>query len=190
MTFMRVIWLLIGLFWMITELRLIRKMAFNHQNVIDGERHSQSWLWLSVVGSLILALFYKNMAWLPIPIEYVLRQWLAIIICATGLGLRYWAVVKLGRFFSTHVSIQNQHNLITDGPYKWIRHPAYTGVLLALAGAGLAMGDFLALLVLTTIPFATFKLRIGIEEKLLIKQFGPQYLAYLHKTYKLLPPFY
>lgn len=190
MTSVRIIWFLIALLWMIAEIRLIRKVAINNQHIIDGERHSQGWLWLSVIGSISLALFYKHLAYLPIPIEYMTRQWLAIMLCATGLGLRYWAVLRLGCFFSTHVLIHNQHQLITDGPYKWIRHPAYTGLLLALAGAGLAMGDFLALLLLTVIPFFAFKLRIAMEEKKLIKQFGQQYLVYLHKTYSLLPLFY
>jgi protein-S-isoprenylcysteine O-methyltransferase Ste14 len=190
MTSVRIIWLLIALLWVIGEIRLVRKVASKKQHVIDSEQRSQGWLWLSVIGSLSLGLFFKNMAWLPIPIEYMTRQWLALVLCATGLGLRYWAVVRLGRFFSTHVLIHNQHQLITDGPYKWIRHPAYTGLLLALAGAGLAMGDFLALLLLTVMPFFAFKLRIAMEEKKLIKQFGQQYLVYLNKTYRLLPLLY
>lgn len=190
MTSVRIIWLLIGVLWMIAEIRLVRKVAKNSQDVIDAERRSQGWLWLSVIGSISLALLFKSLAWLPIPIEYLSRQWLAIMLCASGLGLRYWAVVRLGRFFSTHVLIQHQHQLITDGPYRWIRHPAYTGLLLALAGAGLAMGDFLALLLLTLIPFIAFKIRIAMEEKTMTKQFGQQYLVYSNKTYKLLPLFY
>lgn len=190
MTSVRIIWLLIGVLWMVAEIRLVRKVAKNCQDIVDGEQRSQGWLWLSVMGSISLALLFKNLAWLPIPMEYLSRQWLAITLCAIGLGLRYWAVVNLGRFFSTHVLIQHQHQLITHGPYQWIRHPAYTGLLLALAGAGWAMGDFLALLLLIVIPFFAFKTRIAMEEKKLIKQFGQQYLVYLNKTYKLLPPFY
>ncbi len=190
MTSVRIIWLVIALLWVIAEIRLVRKVTINTQDVIDGERRSQGWLWLSVMGSITLALFSKHFAWLPIPIEYMTRQWLALGLSAVGLGLRYWAVLRLGFFFSTHVLIHNQHQLITDGPYKWIRHPAYTGLLLALAGAGLAMGDFVALLLLTVVPFFAFKLRIAMEEKKLIKQFGQQYLVYLDKTYRLLPLFY
>lgn len=190
MASVRIIWLLIGVLWMVAEIRLVRKVAKNCQDVIDGERRSQGWLWLSVMGSISLALLFKNLAWLPIPIEYMSRQWLAITLCATGLGLRYWAVVNLGRFFSTHVLIQHQHQLITHGPYQWIRHPAYTGLLLALTGAGWAMGDLLALLVLTVIPFIAFKSRIAMEEKTMTKQFGQQYLVYSDKTYKLFPLLY
>lgn len=190
MTAVRILWLLIGLCWVMAEIRLIRKAAINNKDIIDGENLSQRWLWLSVIVSVCLALVFKTLAWLPIRIEYMPRQWLALVLFSIGLGLRYWAVRMLGQFFSTHVSIQNQHQLITDGPYRWISHPAYTGLLIALAGAGLAMGDVLALLLLTVLPFFAFKSRIAIEEKILIKQFGNQYLDYLDKTYKLLPLLY
>jgi protein-S-isoprenylcysteine O-methyltransferase Ste14 len=190
MTAVRILWLLIALFWVTAEIRLIRKAAVDNQDIIDGENRSQRWLWLSVIGSVCLAMVFKTLAWLPIPIEYLPRQSLALLIFAIGLGVRYWAVLTLGRFFSTHVLIQNQHQLITAGPYRWIRHPAYTGLLIACAGAGLAMGDVFALLMLTILPFLAFKSRIAMEEQKLIKQFGSQYLEYLNKTYKLLPLLY
>lgn len=190
MTPVRIIWLLIGCLWVVAEVRLARKVAKNDRDIIDGERRSQGWLWLCVIVSVCLAMVFKALAWLPIQIDYTPRQWLALLLFSIGLGLRYWAVLTLGRFFSTHVLIQNQHQLITDGPYRWIRHPAYTGLLIAFAGAGLAMGDVLALLLLTVLPFFAFKARIVMEEKKLIKQFGRQYLDYLHRTYKLLPLLY
>ena len=190
MTSVRILWLLIGLSWVIAEIRLIRKTATEDDDVVDGENRSQRWLWLGVIVSVCLAMVFKALAWLPIQIDYMPRQWLALLLFSIGLSLRYWAVLKLGRFFSTHVLIQNKHQLITDGPYRWIRHPAYTGLLIAFAGAGLAMGDVFALLLLTVLPFFVFKARISLEEKKLIKQFGKQYLDYLNKTYKLLPLLY
>ncbi|MDD2762062.1 MAG: isoprenylcysteine carboxylmethyltransferase family protein [Methylomonas sp.] len=190
MTSVRIIWLLLGLFWVVAEIRLARKAEKNSRDIIDGERRSQGWLWLSVIVSVCLAMVFKTLAWLPIRIDYLPRQWLALLLFSVGIGLRYWAVLKLGRFFTTHVLIQNQHRLITDGPYRWIRHPAYTGLLIALSGAGLAMGDVFALLLLTVVPFFAFKSRIAIEEKKLIEQLGGQYLDYSNKTYKLLPLLY
>lgn len=190
MTAVRILWLLIGILWMVAEIRLADKVAKTGHDIIDGERRSQGWLWLSVMVSVGLALIFKSLAWLPIPMDYLPRQWLALLCCAFGLSLRYWAVRKLGRFFSTHVLIQNQHQLITDGPYRWIRHPAYTGLLMAFAGAGWAMGDVLALLLLTLVPFFAFKARIAIEEQKLIKQFGKQYADYADNTYQLIPLVY
>lgn len=190
MTSMRIIWLLLGVVWVVAEIRLARKAAKNAEDVVDGERRSQGRLWLSVIVSICLAIRFKTLAWLPIPIDYLPRQWLALVLFAIGLSLRYWAVLTLGRYFTTHVLIQNQHQLISDGPYRWLRHPAYSGLLIAFAAAGLAMGEVLALLVLTLLPFFAFKSRIAIEEKKLLKQFGRQYEAYLNNTYQLIPFLY
>jgi protein-S-isoprenylcysteine O-methyltransferase len=190
MTSVRILWLLIGLFWVIAEVRLIRKTATDVKDIVDGENRSQRRLWLCVSGSVCLAMVFKILAWWPIAIDYMPRQRLAWAILAIGLGLRYWAVRSLGRFFSTHVTIQDRHQLITDGPYRWIRHPAYSGLLIALAAAGLAMGDMVALLVLTVLPFFAFKSRIEVEEQKLAKRFGSRFLDYSNKTNKILPRLY
>lgn len=190
MTSLRILWLSLSLVWVIAEIRLIRRTAVDNNDIIDGEKHSQGWLWLWIISSICLALIFKILAYLPIQIEYIPRQCLALLIFSAGLSLRYRAVIKLGRFFSTHVLIQNKHQLIMDGPYRWIRHPAYTGLLIAFAGAGLAMGDFFSLLSLTVLPCFAFQSRIAIEENKLIKQFGMHYLNYCNKTYKLLPLIY
>jgi protein-S-isoprenylcysteine O-methyltransferase len=186
----QIIWLCIGLVWIVAEILLSRKTKLYRRETAHGERNSQTWLWLSVLSSLILALLFKTIAWLPIPLEYVLRQCLGAFLCLNGLALRYWAVVTLGRFFSTHVMIINQHQLIVLGPYRWLRHPAYAGLLLALGGAGLAMGDFIALMLLTVAPLCAFHARIDIEETMLREKFGEEYAVYAKKTCKLLPRLY
>jgi protein-S-isoprenylcysteine O-methyltransferase len=190
MTSVRIIWLILCLFWIISEIRLARTSSPNQPTVMHSELQSQRWLWLSVLGSLIFALGFKQLAWLPLPIHYLPRQLLAIVLFSGGLGLRYWAVSHLGRFFTTHVTIQQQHRLITSGPYRLIRHPAYTGLLLALAAAGIAMGDLLALLFLTLPTFYTFSLRISIEERMLQQKFASLYQDYCKTSWRLLPWLY
>jgi protein-S-isoprenylcysteine O-methyltransferase Ste14 len=96
----------------------------------------------------------------------------------------------LAEFFTTHVAIQHQHLLIVDGPYRYVRHPAYTGLLLALFAAGLAMGDIFALLLLLLTSFWALAARIAIEEKMLLDKFGNRYVDYCNSTWKLLPGLY
>jgi protein-S-isoprenylcysteine O-methyltransferase Ste14 len=132
-------------------------------------------------------MLFKTLAWIPIPLPYLPRQIVALILFLAGLCIRYAAVGRLGRFFTTNVSIHNEHVLIIDGPYRWVRHPAYTGLLLALVAAGVALGDAIALLLLTVPSFLAFKFRIAIEEKLLNKKFGTAYRDYSNSTAKLLP---
>ena len=186
----RIIWLCIAAVWLVAEIRLSRRSKSGQQQIPPGAQHSETWLWLSVGGSLLFALWFKTLAWLPLPLDYLLRQVLGCLLCLSGLGLRYWAVVTLGGFFSTQVVMIDQHQLIMLGPYRLLRHPAYAGLLLALAGVGLAMGDWLALLLLTVTPFCAFRARIRIEEKMLREKFGEAYAVYAKNTYKLLPLLY
>lgn len=187
MTSVRIIWLLICLLWVGAEIHLARRPVPHQQTLVTSERRSQNRLWLSMLLSLGLAAIFKQLSWLPMPIAYLPRQLLAVLALGGGLGLRYWAISQLGRFFTTHVTIQQQHNLIQSGPYRLLRHPAYTGLLLAFAAAGLAMGDYLALLLLTLLPFQALASRIALEEQMLERAFGDDYRHYCKSTWKLIP---
>ncbi|MCQ8104780.1 isoprenylcysteine carboxylmethyltransferase family protein [Methylomonas sp. SURF-2] len=190
MTSARLVWLVLCLGWVAAEIRLARQTRRNGQNIVTGERRTQNWLWLSILTGLGLALLFKQLAWFPLPPSYLPRQLLALAAFGGGLSLRFWAVQHLGRFFTTHVTIQQRHRLITSGPYRAIRHPAYTGLLLALTAAGWAMGDFLALLCLTLPVFWGFRLRIDIEEGMLRERFGDSYREYCRNSWRLLPWLY
>ncbi len=190
MTSIRIMWLFLCLVWIAAEIGLAHASAADNSKILASERRSQWLLWLSVLAGLGLALLFKNLGWVPIPIEYLPRQCLAMVFFAAGLYLRYRAVTKLGGFFTTHVSIQHRHRLIVDGPYRWLRHPAYTGLLLALFAAGLAMGDTLALLLLMVATFWAVASRITIEEQMLRDGFGKTYTDYCRTTWKLLPWLY
>ncbi|MDZ4151094.1 isoprenylcysteine carboxylmethyltransferase family protein, partial [Methylicorpusculum sp.] len=106
------------------------------------------------------------------------------------LALRASALLNLGRFFSTTVITHSEHQLIETGPYRWLRHPAYTGLLISFFAAGLAMGDMLALLVLLApITFVLYQ-RIQIEEQWLLGHFGEAYTLYCLRTKALIPWLY
>lgn len=187
MTSIRFLWLFISLAWLLFEIKLICSNQLDHDQMLMMENNSRRWLWLILLASFVLAMLMKNLAILPIPIPYLPRQGLAIVLFVAGIGLRMTAINQLKHLFTTHVTIQHGHRLITNGAYRWVRHPAYSGVLLALFAAGLAMGDFIALLVLTLLPLLAFNRRIAIEETLLIQQFSTAYLDYSQRTKKLVP---
>jgi protein-S-isoprenylcysteine O-methyltransferase len=104
-----------------------------------------------------------------------------------GIGLRLWAVRTLGRFFRTVVHIQDHHQLLSDGPYRLLRHPSYAGTLLTLAGVGLAMGNWLSCLVAVLGALIGFTRRIQVEEAALHARFGDAYTAYAQHTWRLVP---
>jgi protein-S-isoprenylcysteine O-methyltransferase Ste14 len=105
-----------------------------------------------------------------------------------GIFLRQWSIALLGRYFSMLVSVQKGQSIIREGPYRFIRHPSYTGALLTLTGIGLAIQSWGALLVLIVIFCIVYGYRIHIEEKALILHSGKEYAAYM-KTTKMLIPF-
>ena len=187
MTSVRILWLLLCLVWITAEIFLARRTAVQAGSVLNTEQRSQRVLWISILMGLSLALGFKYLAWAPIKLEYIPRQALAMLMFGAGLYLRYAAVTKLGRFFTTNVAIQQEHRLINDGPYRWLRHPAYTGLLIALFAAGVAMGDYLALALLLMPTVWAFSRRIEIEERMLLAEFGSVYADFCQSTWRLLP---
>jgi protein-S-isoprenylcysteine O-methyltransferase len=104
-----------------------------------------------------------------------------------GIALRLWAVRTLGPRFRTVVMIHDEHQLITTGPYRLLRHPSYAGSLLTLAGLGLALGNWLSLLCAVLGALLGFTRRIPIEEAVLQARFGAEYTAYAQRTWRLVP---
>jgi protein-S-isoprenylcysteine O-methyltransferase len=110
-----------------------------------------------------------------------------VVLMWCGMVLRLWAIRTLGRFFRTVVVIQDEHRMISDGPYRLLRHPSYAGSLLTLAGIGLALGNWLSLLVAVLGALIGFTRRIRIEESALQTRFGDAYTTYVCRTWRLVP---
>jgi protein-S-isoprenylcysteine O-methyltransferase len=85
------------------------------------------------------------------------------------MAIRWAAILTLGRFFTVDVAVHPGHRVIDRGPYRHVRHPSYSGLLLALLGVGLSLGDGAALLVLLGPCLAGLWWRISEEEKALRK---------------------
>ncbi len=113
---------------------------------------------------------------------------LGIFFVFAGILFRFWAIQTLGRFFRTRVMIQEQHQLVTSGPYKYLRNPSYTAILIFLIGFGLGIGNWLSVLVLFIVGFIDYALRIAlVEERALAAQFGKEFQDYKKKTWALIP---
>jgi protein-S-isoprenylcysteine O-methyltransferase Ste14 len=113
--------------------------------------------------------------------------WAGIVLMWAGMAFRLWAVLVLGRFFRITVMVQDEHRLVEAGPYRVLRHPAYTGGLLTVAGIGLAMGNWLSLLVLMGVVLAGYGYRIRVEEQALKARFGESYDRYATTRWRLVP---
>jgi len=104
-----------------------------------------------------------------------------------GIGLRVWAIEVLGRFFRRDVVIQEGHEVVTAGPFRVVRHPAYAGNLIACLGLGIALGNTLALVILVVVPLLGHIPRIRVEEAALLRALGEPYRRYAATTARIIP---
>ena len=110
-----------------------------------------------------------------------------ILFISAGILLRFWSVRKLGKLFRSKIVIQENPPLITTGPYKYLRNPSYTGVVLTLIGFGIGIGNWLSLIFLFIISLISFVRRISFENQALSKKFGNEYEEYQKKTWSIVP---
>ena len=151
---------------------------------VRRDRGSRAFIILTVGGSLIIALYlgYGGVGRLPDWVFY-----LGIFPMLLGVLVRQWAIAVLGRFFSLNVQIVENHQVIDKGPYRLIRHPSYTGILITLIGISLAVQSLGALLVLLGVFTVSFGYRIRVEEKTLLAELGDNYANYMKRTRRIIP---
>lgn len=108
-------------------------------------------------------------------------------VLVAGILLRAWAILTLGRFFTPYVQVQQGQRVVESGPYRYVRHPSYTGMLVALIGLGIALDDWLSLLALAVLPLTGILVRIRHEESVLLGALGDDYRDYASRTSRLVP---
>jgi protein-S-isoprenylcysteine O-methyltransferase Ste14 len=109
------------------------------------------------------------------------------VVLVAGIVLRVWAILTLGRFFTPFVQVQEGQRVVDSGPYRYVRHPSYTGMLVALIGLGIALDDWLSLLALALLPLTGILVRIRHEESVLLAELGDDYRDYASRTRRLVP---
>ena len=149
----------------------------------------QRWLYIAPLVVAGLAFFLPmfipalQVPLLPHPIVcYVVGT----VLLALGMAFSIWARMELGRNWSNVVTVKVGHELIQSGPYRWVRHPIYTGILTAIIGTGLAQ-DYLFDLLVPLTMFSSFWIKLKREEDWMRTQFGGQYDAYMTRTKRLVP---
>jgi protein-S-isoprenylcysteine O-methyltransferase len=119
---------------------------------------------------------------------YVSAAGLALL-CA-GTALRWAAIRALWSYFTVNVSILEGQRVVRRGPYRWVRHPSYTGLLLRYLGFGLALANWLSAALIFLPLLAATLYRIRVEEAALGEHFGGEYAAYARETKRLVPGLY
>lgn len=112
---------------------------------------------------------------------------LGICLMLVGIVIRVSAVLTLRKAFTLNVQVTSRQRLITSGPYRKIRHPAYTGSILSLLGIALALRNLISVGIVLVCCLVCYQIRIAVEEVALEIRFKEEYILYKHNTYKLFP---
>lgn len=152
--------------------------------VLVSDQWSSAVIYMAEVAALVVgsAIRYFN-----ITVINSLWQYGGLVVVLAGFFFRAWAILTLGRFFSRVIEIESEHKLITEGPYRWIRHPSYTGIFLILTGINLGLGTWLGTLLGSAMLLSGMLYRINVEEKVLLQNFGDEYRLYRERTWMLFP---
>ena len=179
----------LGLFFFLSELAL-NLFKRSKAGAASKDRNSLRLIWLlnSLGGGLAVFFMFRRPAWAISWTGHYYYAGLGMFLL--GLALRWYSIFYLGRFFTTNVAIATDHHLIESGPYRFVRHPSYSGSMLMVIGLGWCLGNFASLLTLAVCFFIAVLRRIRVEEDALTAAFGGQYIAYCKKTRRLIPLLY
>ena len=141
-------------------------------------------IWIGIEGGYYAAYDVRALA---IPWHRMLLFWMGILLMLAGVAFRWYSIRVLGKYFSVVIAIQPGHTVIEHGPYRYVRHPSYTGALLTILGLGLVFGNLLSLLVLLFFAALGYGYRIFVEEHILVEALGDAYRQYMKRTKRIIP---
>lgn len=145
--------------------------------------------WVILPGFLV-SFFAPPLEWLNLPGFLPRACWTQIaglILILLAFILQIWARVHIRGLYSGHVEVQVDHQLVQSGPYRWVRHPGYAGFLLLTLGVVLGYSSLIGLISIPILLLPGLVYRINVEERLLLEQFGEEYIVYKKRTRKLIP---
>jgi protein-S-isoprenylcysteine O-methyltransferase Ste14 len=168
--------------WALLELALRVREARQGKGRRAHDRGTRALVAIAIGLAILAAVAASRSPQLPAAVRLVglIAMWL-------GLAVRIWAIASLGAAFRTTVEVDPGQRVVSSGPYRWVRHPSYTGLLLIVAGFGLARGTWLSLAAGLLLPLPALGRRIHVEEAELNRVLGDAYRGYQASTARLLP---
>src|SRR5579862_504006 len=175
-------WYIFGAYWLITWLRV--KRARTTESLVSR---------LATIIPMVLAfelLFSDLLRIGPLRLRFIPADtwiaWIGFAVTALGVSVAIWARYCIGEYWSSRVTLKEGHRLIRFGPYQFVRHPIYTGMLLGVIGRALTIGEWRGILGVVLVLGAHWG-KARREESLLTAEFGEEYAAYRRSTGFLFP---
>ena len=182
--------LTLGLIYLISELLLTVTRRARSRTGTKQDRSTLLAIWVVIAVSVAAGVFLAQ-SWRAAAVPYPrVFAFTGVMLFAAGLILRWWSIVVLGRFFTVDVVIEKDHELVERGPFHFVRHPSYTGVLLAFVGFALSLRNWAAFIVIVVPIFIAFVRRMNVEEEVLSRALGNRYADYMKARKRLLPGIY
>lgn len=183
MQWIKIAWVVFALYWLVS--------AFNRKATKKRETY---WQRLVYTLPLLIGFWFlfrpqtRDIAVLGarfVPVSAA-AQWAGVALTVAGVGIAIWARWHLGTNWSGVVTLKQGHELIRTGPYRAIRHPIYTGILLGLLGTALTAGEVRGL-VAAVLGWLSFYIKAQREESFLAQEFGPTFEEHRRQTGMFLP---
>lgn len=157
------------------------------ETVLEEKGDRSFWL---ILPGFLAVFFAPPLEWMYLPEVLPRAVWMQV----SGLGLilaavalRVWARAHIRGMYSGHVEVQAEHQLVQSGPYRFVRHPGYTGFLLLALGVTVGYFSLIGLAAIPVLLLPGLAFRMSVEERLLGENFGEEYRAYARKTRRLIP---
>ena len=174
-------------FWFCFELSLLVRDLLRRRASSSRDRGTRTIVSMFFYAAVLLGVLMP--VWVPAldtpaPRAFAIA---GIVVFWLGLGLRVWAVAVLGRSFRTVVAVDADQTVIQRGPFRWVRHPSYLGLLVIVLGLAVGAGNWLSIVVSTGVALVGLLPRIVVEEAELARVLGEPYRAYQRTTRRLIP---
>lgn len=176
---------LLSFAWVLSELTNLMWSKRNLQTTKQDEG-SYKIIAIATYTSLVVVILFRCF---DIEVFSGSLQYVGLILFGAGILLRQWSIWVLGKYYTVQVQVGKNAKLVMEGPYKYIRHPSYSGYILSFVGFPLALGAWLGVLVAFIANWIAIQNRIRIEEQTLLNVFDSEYEEYEKKTWKLFPGF-
>lgn len=180
--------------WIFTAISLLwigEFVIFRNRGVGQGdslEKRTFFTIFTVLIATIIAAMVLQELQ--PFATLALIGQLVGIILLATGVFLRFWGIIHLKSQFTRYVTVREGDEIVSTGPYRKLRHPLYTGLLLITLGMALFFGSLIAAIIGGIAIVWALLQRINYEERLLIEKFGPDYEQWMKKRARLIPFIY
>jgi protein-S-isoprenylcysteine O-methyltransferase Ste14 len=173
--------------WLLSEIALAMFTRAKGRAVDVRDAGSLAFLWTAIAVGICGGILLRGVRAASIPFPTRWLHGIALLILVGGLAVRWTAIITLGRFFTPSVTVLKNHRLIHAGLYRHVRHPSYTGLLVAFLGVAVSYGNWLSFPAVVVPFLAALLYRIRVEESALLKALGTDYIEYRKTTRCLIP---